>query len=508
MYMKTNVGAVIVALLLGVFMENLDHTIMATAIPTIVSDLSGMEIFSWVFSVYLLTSTIFIPVFGKLADQYGKKPFLLIGFATFVLASLLSANAETMGQLILYRSLQGMGAAPLMPIAFSMIFDLVKPEKQGHMQGLFAIVSGFSMIAGPIVGAYLTDNYGWQWIFFINIPLGVIATILILLFYKEQKVSKKASVDYAGTVLLVLAITPFMLGLVMGGKEFAWFSWQIIGLFAASLIFSYLFIRIEKTAKEPIISLQLFNRKVVSSTSISFLQGIVLIGVMTYIPFFIQGIWGGTATQVGNFITGMIIALMAGAAMGSHLMAKMSARALIVLSSILMAGSSFAFVQLEAASTSMYLLLSLLVMGLGMGPLMPLTTLLAQNAVAKEHTTSVTSLVSFYRNIGMAVGSSMLAIIVNSSLNSSMDTVAKDFANISPEIVARVGDPNLLLDGKLQAGIPQELINLMKTGLSIGISHVFIACLTVVALMMIFSLLAGKEKLVTQSNGQKKFGFH
>ncbi len=506
--MKTNVGAVLIALLLGVFMENLDHTIMASALPTIVSDLSGMDIFSWVFSVYLLTSTIFIPVFGKLADQYGKKPFLLIGFITFVLASILSANAETMGQLILYRALQGMGAAPLMPIAFSMIFDLVKPEKQGHMQGLFAIVNGVSMIAGPIVGAFLTDHFGWNWVFLINIPLGVIATILILLFYKEQKVSKQASIDYAGTVLLVMAITPFMLGLVMGGKEYGWLSWQIIGLFTTSFFFSYLLIQIEKKAKEPIISLQLFNRKVVSSTSIAFLQGIVLIGVMTYIPFFIQGIWGGTATQVGNLITGMIIALMVGAAMGSHLMAKMSARALIVFSAILMAGSSVAFVQLEASSTPLFLLITLIVMGLGMGPLMPLTTLLAQNAVSKEHTTSVTSLVSFYRNIGMAVGSNILAIFVNLGLSTSMDKIAKDFTNISPQILARIEDPNLLLNGKLQAGIPQELINLMKAGLSIGISNVFIACFAVIALMILFSLLAGKEKLVSHSDGQKKFGFH
>jgi multidrug resistance protein len=323
MKMKTtNVMMVLIALFVGVFMENLDHTIMATAIPSVVAQLGGMEVFSWVFSIYLLTSTIFIPIFGKLADQYGKKPFLMIGFITFIVASALSANAESIWQLIAYRALQGLGAAPLMPIAFSLIFELVTQKKQGKIQGILAGVSGLSLILGPMIGAYLTDNYTWHWVFWINIPLGVVATVLIGVFYKEKLVSKKGSVDYAGAVMLAFAIAPLIIGLAIGGKNYAWGSWQVITLFGLCALFTYLFLRIERKVKEPIITLHLFNKKVVASTGVGFFQGFVMIALMIYIPFYIQGVQGGTVTHVGTILTHMIVALIVGTGIGGHLLAK------------------------------------------------------------------------------------------------------------------------------------------------------------------------------------------
>jgi EmrB/QacA subfamily drug resistance transporter len=504
---STNVLMVLIALLIGVFMENLDHTIMATAVPSVVAQLGGMDVFSWVFSVYLLTSTIFIPVFGKLADQYGKKPFLLIGFFTFVVASALSANAETMWELIAYRALQGLGAAPLMPIAFSMIFELVKPEKQGKAQALFAAVNALSLLVGPIIGAYLTDHFSWHWVFGINIPLGVVAAIMIGVFYKEQKVRHHASVDYAGAAVLAAAIAPLMIGLVMGGKNFAWGSWQILTLFGLSAAFTYLFVRIERTAKEPIIALQLFNKKVVSSAGVVFLQGLVMIAVMTYIPFFIQGVLGSTVTHVGVIITHLLVALMIGMAVGGHLLEKVAPRTLILSSVILIGVGGYLLTQIHAQTTDMYFYVAMAFMGAGMGPLFPTTTLLAQTSVGHEHTTSVTSLVSFFRNIGMAVGSSLLAVIVNRQVMDSQQAILAQSGSLSSVQTGLLKDPNLLMDSKLQSLIPEQALHVLQDALGTGIVQVFAVTIGAALIMSFLGFLAGKERLVAAS-GEKKVGFH
>ncbi|MFD2444843.1 MDR family MFS transporter [Bacillus sp. CGMCC 1.16607] len=503
---STKVRVVLTALFIGVFMENLDHTIMATAIPSVVAEIGGMDVFSWVFSVYLLTSTIFIPVFGKLSDQYGKKPFLLIGFMTFVVASALSANAESMWQLITYRAIQGLGAAPLMPIAFSMIFELVKPEKQGKMQALFALINGLSLILGPLVGAYLTDNLSWHWVFWINVPLGAIAAVLIALFYKEQKLRKKVSIDYAGATSLTLAIAPLMIGLVTGGKEFPWTSWQTITLFSLSVLFTYIFIQIEKKAKEPIIALHLFNKKVVSSSAVGLIQGFVMIAVMVYIPFFIQGVLGGSATHVGKIVVHMIIAMIVGTGIGGHLLAKISPRALMFSSILLMTLGSLLLIQIDAQTTDMFFFIAMILIGLGMGPLFPVTTLLAQTSVNHEHTTSVTSIVSFFRNIGMALGSSLLAVIVNSQVSKSVLKIV-EIEDLNKEQVELLKDPNLLVDPTIQALVPHQVFQTLQNALSEGIVQVFIATIGMIILMFVFSFLAGKERLVPSHHG-KKIGFH
>lgn len=505
MKQKQFVGLIIFALGLGIFMENLDHTVMATAIPSVVADLGGMNQFTWVFSIYLLTSTIFIPVFAKLADMYGKKPFLLIGFATFVIASILSANASSMTELILFRGLQGMGAAPLMPIAFALIFEIVVPEKQGHMQGLFAIVNGASMIAGPLLGAFLVDHFTWHWIFLINIPLGVIAFLIIAFFYKETVTRQKGSVDYVGAALLVAALTPTMFALVTGGNKYAWTSITIHALFAIGLLFAILFIIAEKRALEPIISLHLFNRKMSSSTGISFLQGIVLVGVMTYIPLFIQGVIGGTATQVGNLITPLIIALMVGGAAGSHLMPKVATRSLVMASAVLMAVGAAILIPLNSTTSMWIVNVAMILIGMGLGPLMPLTTLLAQNSVSKEHTTSATSLITFFRNIGMAMGSSLLAVLINRSMSGAID---RAIPLVNQQQTRIIQDPNFLMNSAMQSGISANVVDILKSGLNLGISQVFIACVSIIAIMFLIGLMAGKDKLVSHTEGKKKLGFH
>lgn len=502
-----NVLWVLAALFIGVFMENLDHTVMTTIMPTVVAKIGGMEYFYWVISVYLITSTIFIPIFGKLADQYGKKPFLIIGFATFIVSSALSANAETMGQLIAYRALQGLGAAPLMPIAFSLIFELVIPEKRGKMQGGLASVSTVSMLLGPMVGSLLAEHFSWQWVFWLNVPFGVAALLFIVTFYKEQRAIQPAFIDYKGAAALTLTIAPLMLGLEMGGKEYAWISWQTVSLFGLSGIFALLFLRIEIRAQEPIIALNMFNRKVFSSTVIGFLQGIVAIAVMNYIPFYIQGVMGGTASTVGTFGTYLVVAMMLGVGMGGHLLSRISARTIIFACILVISAGLFMLTGLDADTGKTYFTVAIALVGLGIGPLMPTTTLLAQTSVSKEHTTSVTSLVTFFRNIGTAIGTSLLAVIVNRQVSKSIDDILENPGYLSNKQAEWLQDPNIVVDLQLQALIPEQALHLLRQGLSTGIMQAFIVAIGAVWLMSVFGYMAGKERLAP-SRERKQFKFH
>lgn len=446
-------------------------------------------------------------MFGKLADQYGKKPFLIIGFITFITASVLSANAETMWQLIAYRALQGLGAAPLMPIAFSMIFELVRPEKQGRVQAVFAAVNGLSLLLGPIIGAYLTEHLSWHWVFWINVPLGLAALLITVLCYKEHKKIKRGAIDYLGAALLTCTITPFMLGLVMGGRNFPWGSWPIITLFALSLCFALIFIRAERKAKEPIMALHLFNKKVVSSSGIGFLQGFVLIAVMTYIPFYIQGVIGNSVTNVGSILAHMIVAMILGTGIGGHLLHKVPVRSVFIGSVLVMSVGCGFLTQLQAHASDMYFYVSMILIGLGMGPLLPATTMLAQTSVGHEHTTSVTSLVSFFRNIGMAIGSSLCAVLVNHQILHTVEGMTTKSARLTQEQLQHLQDPNLLMDSGLHSLVPEQALIMIRDALGTGIIQVFAVTLGVALLMILFSILAGKDRLTVPSDG-KKLGFH
>lgn len=488
------VPVVFLALFIGLFMENLDHTIMATIAPSVAADLHGMHIFSWIFSVYLLASTIFIPIFGKLADQFGKKPFLLGGVAVFTVASFLSAAAESMEQLIAYRALQGLGAAPMMPIAFSMIYELSRPERRGAMQGLFGSISGISMLAGPTIGAYLTDHFTWQWVFWMNIPLGLAAFLLILAFYEEQRSRQRSTVDYWGAAALIAAIAPLMLGLALGGKSYSWLSLQIAGLLAASAAFLFLFVLIEWKAREPIVDFRLFNKKVTASSAIVFLQGIVAVSVMIYLPLYIQGVRGGTATQVGTTMMFLIVTVMVGTIAGGHLLAKVSPRSILTVASMLLRISVWMLMQIDAQSSALYFITALIVMGLGIGPLFPVTMLNAQTSAETSATTSITSLLNFLRNIGMAIGSSGLAVLVNRRLTEASERVVNG-GHLTSEQTELLRDPNLLIDIGMHAHVPTEALLLLREGLNTGIAQVFAATLVAVVLIAAFSLLSGKERL-------------
>jgi len=486
---------VIIGMLLGMLMASLDNTIVSTAMPTVVSQLGGLEIFSWVFTAYLLSSTTFIPIFGKMADLYGKKLFYMLGLVVFIIGSALSATSQTMLQLILYRAVQGIGAAAMFPITFAMIMEVFPPEKRGKMQGLFSAVFGISAVAGPSLGAYFTDYLSWHWIFLINVPLGFIALLFIGAFYKEASREKgNVVIDYAGAFTLSVAIVLLILGLVMGGKDFAWDSWQILSMLIVSGVLLAVFFWIETKAKEPIIPLRLFNKGVTSATFSSFFQGVIMIAASSYIPLFIQGVIGGSASNAGNLLTPMMVSLVIGSTIGGFMMAKIPFRPIMVASSIVMAAGTFMLSQIDMTTGNMYMIISMIVLGLGIGPLMPVTMMLTQVSVGPRNIGVGTSLVAFFRNIGMALGVSILGVIVNNRL---AQTIADTMGNMSSPFAGNQ-DAQVLFSEEAKAIIPPPVFQKLQEGLGNAISDIFLICIGIAGILFLLAFLAGKTRLVNK----------
>lgn len=255
-----NLGIVIAGLLLGILMASMDSTIVATAMGNIVGELGGMDKFVWVTSAYLVAEMAGMPIFGKLSDMYGRKKFFVFGIIVFMAGSALCGTADTITQLAAYRAIQGIGGGALVPIAFAIMFDAVPLETRGKLGGAFGAVFGLSSIFGPLLGAYITDHIAWQWIFYINLPLGLLAFVMVVFFYKESHEHSKQPIDWLGAGTLLGSVICLMFALELGGKEYAWGSSMILGLFAAFAILAAVFLFVETRAKEPIISFALFKK--------------------------------------------------------------------------------------------------------------------------------------------------------------------------------------------------------------------------------------------------------
>lgn len=275
---------VTLAMLVSILLVALDTTIVTTAMPHIVEQLSGLNLLSWVFAIYLLTSSVTTPIYGKLADLFGRKPVFIFGVALFVIGSMVSGMAQTMHQLIIFRGFQGLGAGAVLPLTFTIIADLYAGEERARMQGVFSSVWGVAGLLGPLVGGLFVDHVSWRWIFYINVPVGIIAIFLVFSFLHEESLAKtKKSIDYLGTALFTISMGSLLFALISGGQFYAWSSVEIISLFMVALVFLLAFLVVETKAKEPMLPLSLFKIPVIAvANGVGFVASGVLIGVNVY----------------------------------------------------------------------------------------------------------------------------------------------------------------------------------------------------------------------------------
>ena len=421
-------------------LSSLDQTIVSTAMPKIVGELNGLSHLSWVFTAYMLASTITVPIYGKLSDIFGRRKMYLLGIFIFILGSALSGLSHSMLQLILFRALQGIGGGALMVNSIALIGDIFPPAERGKYQGLLGGVFGLSSIGGPFLGGWITDSFSWRWIFYINLPLGILAVIILAAALpKLMGEQKKRKIDYAGATLITLGLAPLLLALVWGGSQYAWGSWQIISSLIVSLVALVFFIMVEKKAAEPILALDLFKNKVFSVSVIAtFLSSMGMFGTMMYIPVFAQGVIGVSATNSGAIMMPMMISMIITSIISGQIISRTGKYKSLAIVGMFISFLAMLFLSRISIETTQSILSSgMIILGVGLGLTMPIFNIIVQSAFGKERLGEVTAGTQLFRSIGGTVGAAILGGVMNSQLTKHLVGIEKDpfintMKNISP----------------------------------------------------------------------------
>jgi EmrB/QacA subfamily drug resistance transporter len=403
--------AITAGLLLGMSLGALEATVVSTAMPTVISTLGGLAHYSWVFSAYLLTSTAAVPIWGRLSDLYGRRRMYLTGVAIFLLGSVLSGAATSMVQLIAWRALQGLGAGCIIPLSMTIVGELYTLEERPRTQALFSGVWGVASIAGPLVGGYITDYLDWRWVFFLNIPFGLLAAGVIAAAYPPSTRLSGVRVDWVGAGLLFTGICALLIAL---GGVAGWSPWPWV---AATIVLLTTFVFVERHVAEPILPVDLLRTPVISrSLSVVFLVGVALFGAIAFIPLFVQAVRGGTATEAGQAITPLFLGWVVMSIVGARLTVVLGYRSVSIAGSILMTLGFGGLTLVTADSPQWILLVSCTIIGAGMGTQMLSLLLAVQHGVDRSRLGIATSLNQFSRSIGAAVGVAAMGAILSRSL--------------------------------------------------------------------------------------------
>jgi EmrB/QacA subfamily drug resistance transporter len=492
-------------LLLSVLLASLDQTIVGTAEPRIIAQLSGFDRYPWVATNYLLTSTLAIPIFARLSDIYGRKWFFLTGAGMFMATSALCGASGTltflqidgMNQLIIFRGLQGVGGGMMMGLAFTIIGDVFSPAERGKYQGFFAATYGLASIFGPTLGGWLTDHVSWRAAFYVNLPVGIIAIIAIYLefpYWRPEGV--KRSIDWAGVATLILSIVPLLLALTWV-TDYGWGSGRVVGLLAMSVVMLAAFLRIERKAIEPLIPLVLFRSPVISMCSAaSFILGMGMFGVIIYLPLFMQGVLGVSATQSGNLLTPLLLSSVVGSILTGQINLRfLTYKPSAVMGSILIAAGMVLFARMGVDTLQREVLIAMLIAGFGMGLLMPVYTVAIQNAASREHMGAASALPTFFRSIGSTVGVAIFGTVLLT--NYHQDFAKGVPAGTAAELLKPFSNPLMLAQMKPQLAklfgaepaLLQELMGHVRTALVHGINLIFVSSAAIMGAAVVLNLL-------------------
>ncbi len=456
---------VTVGVMTGMLLAALEATIVGTAMPTIVAALGGLAHYSWVFSAYLLTSTVTVPVWGKLSDLFGRRRLFQIGVFVFLLGSALCGFAQSMTQLIVWRAVQGLGAGALVPLAMTIIGDIFTLEERAKMQGLFSGVWGVSSVFGPLVGGFITDQLSWRWVFLINIPVGIAAAALIGFALVEPKRETRPSIDYAGAAVLTLAMTMLLLVLGEGSDPRLLLQPRNLALMTAIGVLLAAFVRIEKRAVDPVVPFELFRNRVVSvAIIVGFLAGIAMFAAITFVPLLAQGVLGATATEAGSFLTPHMLSWVLASIIGGRLLIRMGSRTLVLIGLALMLAGFCALATFTRDTPRMVMVLELILIGSGLGLTMLTLLIASQHAVPREQLGITTSLNQFSRSMGGALGVAVLGALLASGL------------------AAYSHDPNALVNPEARAKIAPADLRALQGALEGTLRTIFWTSAAVVAL--------------------------
>ena len=422
---KRERGFTLAGIMVALFLGALDQTIVATAMPRILQQLNGLSLYTWVVTAYLLASTSMIPIYGKLSDLYGRKVVVLVGVLLFLAGSVLSGQSRSMTELIVFRAVQGLGSAGIFSTAFTVVADLFPPAERGRYQGLFGAVFGTSSVLGPWLGGLLTDTLSWRWVFYVNLPVGLVALAFIIFQMPalKPKLDRKVSIDWWGSVALLVAVVPLLLALSLGGQEFPWGSMQVIGLFALAAVGVVAFILVERRAKEPILPFDLFQNRtyVIGNAAALLIAGVAFFGAILFLPIYMVMVVGVSASAAGLTVMPMTIGMVISSFISGQIVSRVGKYRIFLLAGAVILFVGYLLMQgLTVETTRLQVTWRMIILGIGLGPALPLYTLAVQNSVNPREIGAATSSSQFFRQIGAVIGVAVFGTILASVLSSQL----------------------------------------------------------------------------------------
>ncbi|WP_082725788.1 MDR family MFS transporter [Limnochorda pilosa] len=448
------------AVLVTMFFSSLDQTVVSTAMPVIIGELQGFSLYAWVFTAYMMASAITVPIYGKLSDVYGRKPFYVIGLSLFLLGSVASGAVRSMGQLIAARAFQGLGAGAMLSMPRATIGDIFNPRERGRWMGVISSVFGIASIVGPAVGGWITDNLGWRWVFYINLPVALLALGAVLYALPTVRTEHRARIDWTGSTLLVVGLVLLLLALTWAGVQYPWGSPRILGLFAGAFLFLGLFVAAERRAEEPVIAPELFRNRIFASTAaVALLISLGMFGSIMFLPLFVQGVLGETAQQSGHILTPMMLSFIGGSVVGGQLITRTGRYKLqAAVGALLMATGMYLLAKMGPTTAPGAVVRNVVIMGLGIGSVLPLLNVAVQNAFPYPLMGMVSATQQFVRSLGGIIAAPILGtVLVNTfsaELLQRMPTALRAaMAKLPAAERAALANPQGLINAETQAAI-------------------------------------------------------
>ncbi|HED03476.1 MAG TPA: DHA2 family efflux MFS transporter permease subunit [Candidatus Fraserbacteria bacterium] len=486
------------AVLLTMFFSSLDQTVVSTAMPVIIGDLQGFSLYAWVFTAYMITSAVTVPIYGKLSDVYGRKPFYIFGLVVFMIGSALSGQAHDMLGLILFRALQGVGAGAMLTMPRASIGDIFNPRERGRWMGVLSSVFAVAMIVGPLLGGWITDSIGWRWVFYINLPVALVALIAVSYALPSVRTEGRLKLDWLGSLLLALGLVPALLAFSWAGSRYPWSSAPILGLFGLSVALMSLFWAVERHAAEPVLAPELLGNRIFTSTAmIGFLISLGMFGSLIYLPVFIQGALGESALRSGQVMMPMMLSFIVGSVVGGQLISRTGRyRLQAIVGTLLMALGTWLLTRMGTETPLLTVIRNMIVIGLGIGAVLPLLNVVVQNAFPYKIMGMVNATQQFVRSLGGIIAAPILGTVLANTFATQLaermpSGLKQAIGQLPPAQQGQLFDPQGLTNAGAQQAIRQmfagfgrqgpglyhQFIELVRQALAAGTAHLFTVAL-------------------------------